>query len=251
MASEGFAHWLIVLIETLAAFFVLLLALAVVVVLAVWVADRNQTGNAVLRNFPVIGHFRYGFLRLGEFFRQYLFATDREELPFNRAQRVWVYRAAKNADTTIGFGTTRDLSAEGVPFFVNAPFPRLEGHHVPPRPVRIGPYAREPYDHAAFFNISAMSFGALSAPAVRALSHGAAKAGIWLDTGEGGLAPYHLEGGCDIVFEIGTAKYGVRTADGQLDDDRLRAICALKQVKWSASNSARAPSPAWVACCRA
>ena len=78
MASDGFAHWLIVLIETLAAFFVLMLALAVVVVLAVWIADRYQTGNAVLRNFPVIGHFRYGFLRLGEFFRQYLFASDRE-----------------------------------------------------------------------------------------------------------------------------------------------------------------------------
>jgi glutamate synthase domain-containing protein 2 len=97
--------------------------------------------------------------------------------------------------------------------------------------VTIGPYAREPYSHAAFFNISAMSFGALSAPAVRALSRGAAKAGIWLDTGEGGLAPYHLEGGCDIVFEIGTAKYGVRTPDGRLDDDKLRAICAHEQVK--------------------
>jgi glutamate synthase domain-containing protein 2 len=82
-----------------------------------------------------------------------------------------------------------------------------------------------------FFNISAMSFGALSAPAVRALSRGAAKAGIWMDTGEGGLAPYHLEGGCDIVFEIGTAKYGVRTPDGKLDDDKLLAICAHKQVK--------------------
>jgi glutamate synthase domain-containing protein 2 len=118
-----------------------------------------------------------------------------------------------------------------VPFFVNAAFPALGDHHVEPQPVRIGPYAREPYDHAAFFNISAMSFGALSAPAVRALSHGAAKAGIWMDTGEGGLAPYHLEGGCDIVFEIGTAKYGVRTPDGKLDDAKLSAVCAHKQVK--------------------
>jgi glutamate synthase domain-containing protein 2 len=231
MASNGFSHWLVVLVETLAALFLLGLALAVVVVAAVWVADRNQTANSVLRNFPVIGHFRYGFLRLGEFFRQYLFASDREELPFNRAQRVWVYRAAKNVDNTNAFGSTRDLRAEGVPFFVNAPFPRLEERHVESKPVRIGPYAREPYDHAAFFNISAMSFGALSAPAVRALSIGAAKAGIWLDTGEGGLAPYHLEGGCDLVFEIGTAKYGVRTADGRLDDDKLRAICAHPQVK--------------------
>jgi glutamate synthase domain-containing protein 2 len=231
MQPTGFSHWLVVLVETMAALFVLLLVLAVAVLAVVWVVDRNQTGNAVLRNFPVVGHFRYGFLRLGEFFRQYLFSSDREELPFNRAQRVWVYRAAKDAENTNAFGSTRDLRTEGMPFFVNAAFPALGDHHVKPKPVRIGPYAREPYDHAAFFNISAMSFGALSAPAVRALSIGAARAGIWMDTGEGGLAPYHLEGGCDIIFEIGTAKYGVRTPDGKLDDDKLLAICAHKQVK--------------------
>ena len=148
----------------------------------------------MLRNFPVIGHFRYWFLHLGEFFRQYLYSSDRQELPFNRAQRMWVYRAAKNAENTNAFGSTRDLRGEGMPFFINAAFPSLGETHVDPEPVRLGPYAREPYDHAAFFNISAMSFGALSAPAVRALSIGAKKAGIWMDTGEGGLAPYHLEG---------------------------------------------------------
>jgi glutamate synthase domain-containing protein 2 len=231
MDSTGFSHWLVVLVEAVVVLFLLAFAVAVAVVLVTWLVDRNQTSNSVLRNFPVIGHFRYGFLRLGEFFRQYLYSSDREELPFNRAQRVWVYRAAKNAENTNAFGSTRDLRAEGVPFFVNAAFPALGDHHVDPKPVRIGPHAREPYDHAPFFNISAMSFGALSAPAVRALSHGAAKAGIWLDTGEGGLAPYHLEGGCDIVFEIGTAKYGVRTSDGRLDDQKLLAICAHRQVK--------------------
>jgi glutamate synthase domain-containing protein 2 len=231
MEPSGFAHWLVVMVETFAALFLLLLALLVVVVMVVWFVDRNQTSNSVLRNFPVIGHFRYWFLHLGEFFRQYLYSSDREELPFNRAQRTWVYRAAKNVDNTNAFGSTRDLRGEGVPFFVNAPFPALGERHLEPRPVTLGPYAREPYQHAAFFNISAMSFGALSAPAVRALSRGAAKAGIWMDTGEGGLAPYHLEGGCDIIFEIGTAKYGVRTPDGKLDDDKLLAICAHKQVK--------------------
>lgn len=231
MDSMGFAHWLVVVVETFAALFLLFLALLVVVVLVVWLVDRNQTTNSVLRNFPVIGHFRYWFLHLGEFFRQYLYSSDREEMPFNRAQRLWVYRAAKNVDNTNAFGSTRDLRGEGVPFFVNAPFPALGDKHVKPLPVTLGPYSREPYQHAAFFNISAMSFGALSAPAVRALSHGAAKAGIWMDTGEGGLAPYHLEGGCDIIFEIGTAKYGVRTPDGKLDDQKLLAICAHKQVK--------------------
>lgn len=231
MDSMGFAHWLVVLVETCALLFLLLMIVAVLIVSVVWVIDRNQTHNSVLRNYPVIGHFRYWFLHLGEFFRQYLYSSDREELPFNRAQRTWVYRAAKNSENTNAFGSTRDLRGEGVPFFVNAPFPALGDRHLKSRPVRIGPYAREPYDHAAFFNISAMSFGALSAPAVRALSIGAAKAGIWMDTGEGGLAPYHLEGGCDIVFEIGTAKYGVRTPDGRLDDQKLQAICAHKQVK--------------------
>ncbi|WP_266169458.1 FMN-binding glutamate synthase family protein [Dyella subtropica] len=231
METSAFAHWLVVLVETFAALFMVLLAVAVMVVLVLWLVDRNQTANSVLRNFPVIGHFRYWFLHLGEFFRQYLYSSDREEMPFNRAQRTWVYRAAKNVDNTNAFGSSRDLRAEGVPFFVNAPFPALDEQHVTPRPVTLGPYAREPYSHAAFFNISAMSFGALSAPAVRALSIGAAKAGIWMDTGEGGLAPYHLEGGCDIIFEIGTAKYGVRTPDGKLDDQKLLAICAHKQVK--------------------
>ncbi|SFK92157.1 FMN-binding glutamate synthase family protein [Rhodanobacter glycinis] len=231
MEATGFAHWLVALVEAVAVVFLLAFAIGVVVILITWLVDRNQSSNSVLRNFPVVGHFRYGFLRLGEFFRQYLYSSDREELPFNRAERVWVYRAAKNAENTAAFGSTRDLRAEGVPFFVNAAFPALGDHHVDAKPLRIGPYAREPYEHTAFFNISAMSFGALSAPAVRALSHGAAKAGIWMDTGEGGLAPYHLEGGCDIVFEIGTAKYGVRTPDGQLDDQKLQDICAHKQVK--------------------
>ena len=112
METSGFAHWLIVVVQVFAALFLLLLAMGVALVLVTWFVDRNQTSNSVLRNFPVIGHFRYGFLRLGEFFRQYLFSSDREELPFNRAERVWVYRAAKNAENTNAFGSTRDLRAE-------------------------------------------------------------------------------------------------------------------------------------------
>ncbi len=223
--------WNLYATEILASTLLLLLVLAVAVLAAVFVADRLQTRSAVLRNYPVIGHFRGLFQHLGVFFRQYFFASDRQELPFNRAERVWVYRASDNLDNTRGFGSTRDMRSEGAPFFVNTPFPTLGEEAVMPQPVLIGPHAREPYAHAAFFNISAMSFGALSAPAVRALSRGAAKAGVWLDTGEGGLAPYHLEGGCDVVFEIGTAKYGVRAPDGRLDDDKLRAICAHPEVK--------------------
>lgn len=231
MNAAGTPGWSLVAVEILASIVLVMLLLGLAIAAALFVYDRLQTQNAILRNYPVIGHSRKLLQHLGVFFRRYFFAFDREELPFNRAERVWVHRASVNTDNTRAFGSTRDLRVEGVPFFVNAPFPDLGGEAVEPAPLLIGPYSRKPYEHAAFFNISAMSFGALSAPAVRALSRGAAKAGIWLDTGEGGLAPYHLEGGCDIVFEIGTAKYGVRTPDGRLDDRKLRQVCAHPEVK--------------------
>jgi glutamate synthase domain-containing protein 2 len=101
----------------------------------------------------------------------------------------------------------------------------------PSQEIEVGPFAREPYRAPSFFNVSAMSYGALSKPAILALSNGSRMAGNWLNTGEGGLAPWHLDGGCDIVFQIGTAKYGVRDAHGNLDDDRLRAIAAHREVR--------------------
>jgi glutamate synthase domain-containing protein 2 len=229
--TGSLAGWVVGVIEAMSAL-VLFVALALLLVVSImFVLDRNQTRNAVLRNYPVVGHFRYWFQHLGEFFRQYFFAGDREELPFNRAERVWVYRAAKNVDNTQAFGSTRDLHAEGVPFFINSAFPPLDSEIGEIAPITIGPQTPQPYTHAAFFNISAMSFGALSVPAVRALSNGAAKSGVWMDTGEGGLAPYHLEGNCELIFEIGTAKYGVRDAFGVLDEEKLRAIALRPQVK--------------------
>ncbi|GGA30793.1 FMN-binding glutamate synthase family protein [Neptunicoccus cionae] len=200
-------------------------------VVVMFIIDRSQTSDAVRRNYPVVGRFRSLFTELGEFFRQYFFAMDREELPFNRAQRNWVKRAASGKGNTVAFGSTRNLTLPGTPIFVNAPFPPLETQAARTEPLQIGPHARIPYDAPSLFNISGMSFGALSRPAVRALSRGAKKAGIWLNTGEGGLSPFHLEGGCDLVFQVGTAKYGVRNADGSLSDDRLRAIAAHEQVR--------------------
>ncbi|MFV0278242.1 MAG: FMN-binding glutamate synthase family protein [Parahaliea sp.] len=217
----------LVAVLTVLAFTVLLLAL-----LWMYLVDITQTQHAVRRNYPIIGRFRYLFEHLGEFFRQYFFALDREELPFNRAQRTWVYRAAKNIDATVAFGSTQPLNTPGDILFLNSLIPPLEEDIRPHGGVSFGEgYASRPYTTGAFFNISAMSFGALSAPAVRALSLGAARAGIWLNTGEGGLAPYHLEGGCDIVFQIGTAKYGVRDEHGHLSDERLQAIAAYEQVR--------------------
>ncbi|MFZ5492672.1 MAG: FMN-binding glutamate synthase family protein [Pseudomonadota bacterium] len=228
---DGFTRWPLAALEILASLFIFFLGVLVLAALVMYVTDRRQTQHAVRRNFPVIGRFRYTFERLGEFFRQYFYAMDREELPFNRAQRSWVYRAAKNIDNTVAFGSTADVHRPGSIIFVSSLFPPLEQETTAPEPVTLGPYCRQPYTARAIFNISAMSYGALSQPAVRALSLGAAKAGCWLNTGEGGLAPAHLEGGCDVVFQIGTAKYGVRDADGRLSEARLRELAALEQIR--------------------
>lgn len=212
--------------------FIALLVAAGLFVIYLYIVDIRQTQHAVRRNYPVIGRFRYLFEHLGEFFRQYFFAMDREELPFNRAQRSWVYRAGKNIDTTVAFGSTYPLNQANDVIFLNAAFPTLKEDFVPASPLTIGEhYCDQPYTTTSIFNISGMSFGAISVPAVKALSRGAAEAGIWLNTGEGGLSPYHLEGGCDLVFQIGTAKYGVRDAHGQLSDERLRAIAARDNIR--------------------
>lgn len=211
--------------------FVMLLGLGVLAVIVMYVIDRTQKTHAVRRNFPVIGRFRYVFEHLGEFFRQYFFAMDREEMPFNRAERTWVYRAAKNEDSTIAFGSTRDLRPPGTVLFVNYPYPTLEEDALATSSIVFGPYAGTPYATDSVFHISGMSFGAISKPAVRALSKGAKKAGIWMNTGEGALSPWHLEGGADIIYQIGTAKYGVRDAAGHLSDDRLQEVAAHEQVR--------------------
>lgn len=227
----GLPPWAMDALNVLTQIFILAIGLLVVIAVVMFIIDISQTRDAVRRNYPVVGRFRGLFTTLGEFFRQYFFALDREELPFNRAEREWVYRAAKGKGGTIAFGSTKPLTPAGTAVFVNAPFPPLDDDHAATAPLQIGPTARQPYDAPSFFNISGMSYGALSKPAVRALSMGAAKANIWLNTGEGGLAPAHLEGGCDIVFQIGTAKYGVRDAKGDLSDDKLREVAAHPQVK--------------------
>lgn len=215
----------------LAALFILMIGIAILLAGIVYIRDITQTDSAIHRNFPVIGHLRGLFSHLGEFFRQYFFAMDREEMPFNRAQRDWVERASEHKDNTVPLGSTRVLSEEGTITFANAPYADLSADTSEAEAMVIGQGTPNPYEAPSFFNISAMSYGALSRPAVRALSLGAAQAGCWLNTGEGGLSPWHEEGGCDVVFQIGTAKYGVRGPDGALDDDKLKALSAKPHVK--------------------
>jgi len=200
--------------------------ISMLVVVTFWfIQDVTQKKHTILRNFPVIGRLRYLFERQGEYFRQYFFANDREEMPFNRSLRSWVYRLAKDEGGTIGFGSTNNLSEPGNILFVNAPFAILEEERQPTPPLLIGEgFCREPFEARSIVNISGMSYGAISAPAVRALSRGAQAAGCWMGTGEGGLSPHHREGGADIVMQIGTAKYGVRDRSGALSNERLREI---------------------------
>ncbi|ASM51513.1 hypothetical protein PESP_a3752 [Pseudoalteromonas espejiana DSM 9414] len=225
------SNFIIFSIDVFASIFIVALGLIVLTVIIFYIRDVTQTKHAIRRNYPVIGRFRYFFERQGEFFRQYFFALDREEMPFNRAERSWVYRAAKDVDRTAAFGSTQSLEVTGTVMFMNCAFPTLDEEALDPSNVTLGPYCKTPYTTNSLFNISGMSFGALSKPAVRALSKGAKLAGCWMNTGEGGLSPYHLEGGADIVFQIGTAKYGVRDEHGNLSTDKLKEIAAHDNVK--------------------
>ncbi len=227
----SYMGWAGTALEALAMAFIAVVGLLAFLVLCMFVMDRRQTVDAVRRNYPVLGRFRHIFTELGEFFRQYFFAMDREELPFNRAQRDWIGRASSGKTNTIAFGSTRALGVPGTPIFANAAFPPMDEQAARTAPMEIGPYCRHPFMAQSIANISGMSYGALSRPAVEALSRGAAEAGVWLNTGEGGLSDFHLSGGCDIVFQIGTAKYGVRDVNGALSDEKLRDVAAHAQVK--------------------
>lgn len=218
-------------LQFLAALFVFVVGAAALAIIIMYFADVSQSKDAVRHNYPVVGRFRELFTRLGEFFRQYFFALDREEMPFNRAERDWIYKSAKGKNNTQPFGSTRNLNLVGTPIFVNCAFPRLDEEASDPPPVEFGPYTPNPYLVSSIVNVSAMSYGSLSKPAVQALSRGANLAGCYMNTGEGGLAPYHLEGGCDIIFQMGTAKYGVRNTNGGLDEKKLSDIAAKPQVK--------------------
>lgn len=207
------------------------LGFIIIAALMFWlVRDIVQKKHAVLRNYPIIGHLRYLLEKQGEFFRQYFIAGERDEMPFNRAARNWVYRASKGIGGTIGFGSTNDLREPGSIIFVNSAFPVLEQDRVATPPLAIGEgYCEHPFLARSLVNISGMSFGAISAPAVQALSRGAKLSGCWLNTGEGGLSPHHLAAECDLIMQVGTAKYGIRDLDGGFS--KSRALELAKTVK--------------------
>jgi glutamate synthase domain-containing protein 2 len=193
--------------------------------------DVLQKKHSILRTYPVVGHLRYIAENLGVFLRQFFYSRDREELPFNRADRSWIYEAAKNTDPTTGFGSTRDRKPIGTVYFVDSPFPSLGRLTAPGKSITIGKRSASPYTTRALLNISGMSYGSISKNAVMALSKGAKMAGCWMNTGEGGLTSYHLSGGADIVAQIGTAKFGYLDEQGNLSDKLLQEAAAIPQVK--------------------
>ena len=198
---------------------------------AVAVHDLTQKKHAILRNFPVIGHFRYWVETVGPELRQYIVTSNDEERPFSRDQRRWIYASSKGENNYFGFGTDNDIEqVSGYPIVKHRTFSGpgattsphgSEGVPLPAPKVLGGPRGRRhAFRPASVVNISGMSFGALSDPAVRAINEGAVLAGCLQNTGEGAIAPAHRHGG-ELIFQIGTAYFGCRDEQGRFDLDRL------------------------------
>ena len=198
---------------------------------AVAVRDLTQTKHALQRNFPVIAHARYALETIGPELRQYIVTSNDEERPFSRDQRRWIYASSKLQNNYFGFGTDDDTeTTPGYAIFKHRTFadqvPPVLGHEhrdidVPSAKVLGGPRGRaKAFRPNSFINISAMSFGSMSGNAIKALNRGAKQAGCMHNTGEGGLSPYHREGG-DLILQIGTSYFGCRDHEGNFDLDKL------------------------------
>ncbi len=230
LAKVGVFRWAATLTGQFALFTIL------VGIVLLFIHDKRQTETPIQRMFPVVIWGRKMLVKMGPLLRQYLFLNDQEETPYNRITRNWVHETSKGARNTIGFGSQIDMDKVGTTLIMPATFTnknsktgeetgqaykKIIGQHTGVETVTL--------NH--FVNISAMSYGALSYRAHAALNKGAKMAGILHNTGEGSLAPCHEYGGGDLVFQIGTAKYGIRDDDGNLDDNLLKRMAEHPQVK--------------------
>jgi glutamate synthase domain-containing protein 2 len=198
------------------------------VLLGLW--NIAQTRHSILRNYPVIGHVRWLAEMIRPEIRQYLLEDEDDAVPFSRAQRSLIYSRAKQQTADHPFGTLVDVYGEGYEYVTHSMRPAAPAD---PKSFRVtigGDQCSQPYS-ASLFNVSAMSFGALSANAIRALNKGAALGGFYHDTGEGSISPYHREMGGDLVWELGSGYFGCRTADGKFDPERFAAQATTPQVK--------------------
>jgi glutamate synthase domain-containing protein 2 len=191
--------------------------------------DAFQTKRAILRNFPLLGHFRFLLEKIRPEIQQYFIESETDGTPVAREVRSVVYQRAKQQTDTLPFGTQRNVYADGYEWIGHSLAPK----HVKAADLRVqigGPDCKKPYS-ASVLNISAMSYGSLSKNAVLALSGGAKLGGFYHNTGEGGVSPHHLAGGADIVWQIGTGYFGCRTADGNFNPELFKAMASHEQIK--------------------
>ena len=192
--------------------------------------DVLQRQHAILKNYPIMGHFRFIFEDFRPEIRQYFIESDQDALPFSRMQRSLVYQRAKNQNADKPFGSILDVYQPNYRFMTHSLAPCPPAQHESFR-IKIGHDAcQQPYE-ASILNISAMSFGSLSANAIRALNLGAKLGHFYHDTGEGSISPYHLEHGGDLVWELGSGYFGCRTLEGDFDPEKFAQQAQLPQVK--------------------
>jgi len=206
--------------------------------LSIW--DRCQDKHSILRNYPILGHLRFFFESIRPEMMQYFVETDTAGRPFNRNERTVVYERSKNVLDDKPFGTELNVYSTEYEWLNHsiAPRPKADGHGIsstesPSDPFRVtigGPQCTKPYS-ASIYNISAMSFGALSGHAIMALNKGAKKGGFFHDTGEGSISPYHRKYGGDLVWELGSGYFGCRTEDGNFDQAKYAEQAVEDQVK--------------------
>lgn len=190
----------------------------IIILVGIILRDLLQRKHTIVHNFPLVGHLRYILESIGPELRQYIVANNREELPFNRRQRSWIYASSKKENHYQGFGTDQNIHESGYIFIKPALMPlrtdlTIDLTEPCPAAKIIGSHRKKPYRPKSIINISAMSYGSLSAAAISALNKGAAQFGCYHNTGEGGLSPYH-KFGSDVCFHFGTGYFGVRNDSG-------------------------------------
>ena len=192
------------------------------------IRDMIQTKHTIKRNFPVIGNLRYAFEAISPEIQQYFVERRTDGAPIDKNMRAIIYQRAKNIGSTHPFGTEENIYQEGYDFIVQSLYP-AEVPHEEPRVIIGGEECTQPYS-ASLYNISAMSYGSLSKNAVMAMNKGAKMGGFYHNTGEGGLSPYHLQGG-DVVWQIGTGYFGCRTHEGRFDEEMFKSNAHKPEVK--------------------
>jgi len=202
-----------------------------VVLLGIAIHDRFFSKDNILTNFPIVGHLRYLLIHIGPELRQYIVASNRDELPFNRDERDWIYRSARGENNYFGFGTDDQIYAIGYPIIKHATFPYGEVSFTAsvhdkiievPCAKAFGEFhdRKKTWRPTSIINVSAMSFGSLGANAVMSLNRGAKMAGCYQNTGEGGLSPHHKQG-ADVIYQMGTGMFGSRTPEGEFSMQKM------------------------------